>query len=441
MSALASAAHAEDPAAHAQDQSLTLYGVTLYGTIDTGITYQSHGAPLSDYFYPGASYLISKYSNKSNWSLGPNGLSQSKIGLKGTEELTDGLSGIFKVEMNFVPTSGNFADALKSLTQANGVPLNQQTTNGDGSRAGQLFSGAAYGGLESTRFGTLTVGRQTGIIADNVAKYDPQGGSYAFSVIGYSGATAGGGDTQDARLDNSLKYLIQYGPLRFGALYQFSDATGNGGRAYQFDVGGDYAHLSIDFAYGHKKDAISASALSAEQVGALPALGLSSTNALAATVSDNDAYSIMALYDAGKPKIYAGYEYIRYSNPSNPLRNGTDMMGGYVIGAVNNTAYTDHKILQVVWAGLKYSVTKKFDVTGAWYHYDQNNYFGKVCVGTTHAQCAGTLNALSLVADYRFTKRFDMYAGVMWSEVANGLASGYLQSVNVSPMVGARFTF
>ena len=48
---------------------------------------------------------------------------------------------------------------------------------------------------------------------------------------------------------------------------------------------------------------------------------------------------------------------------------------------------------------------------------------------------------ISLVADYHLTKRFDTYAGVNWSRVQNGLASGFLFTSEYSPMVGVRYNF
>jgi hypothetical protein len=44
---------------------------------------------------------------------------------------------------------------------------------------------------------------------------------------------------------------------------------------------------------------------------------------------------------------------------------------------------------------------------------------------------------------WRFAKKFDTYAGVMWSQVNNGLANGYQTNghVNVDPTVGLRFRF
>ena len=40
------------------DCQLTWYGITLYGVIDAGFTYQTHGAPLDPRSPPGASYLV-----------------------------------------------------------------------------------------------------------------------------------------------------------------------------------------------------------------------------------------------------------------------------------------------------------------------------------------------------------------------------------------------
>jgi hypothetical protein len=56
---------------------LTWYGITVYGTIDGGGTWLSHGAPFNGTSAVGAAYLIQKYSNRAQWSLAPNGLSNS----------------------------------------------------------------------------------------------------------------------------------------------------------------------------------------------------------------------------------------------------------------------------------------------------------------------------------------------------------------------------
>ena len=43
--------------------------------------------------------------------------------------------------------------------------------------------------------------------------------------------------------------------------------------------------------------------------------------------------------------------------------------------------------------------------------------------------------------DYRPVKRVDAYAGLLWSQVTGGLASGYLYTVNLAPTVGIRVEF
>ena len=45
------------------------------------------------------------------------------------------------------------------------------------------------------------------------------------------------------------------------------------------------------------------------------------------------------------------------------------------------------------------------------------------------------------MADYRLSKRFDVYGGAMYSQVLDGLASGYIHNNNIAPTVGMRFAF
>lgn len=419
----------------ADDDSLTWNGITLYGTFDIGVAYQTHGTPLSQDWFVGLEYLISKNSNKSITSVAPNGLSQSKIGLKGVEEISDGLSFIFNSEIGFDPQSGHLADALKSLTHNNGVPLNQQTSAGDSARAGQVFNGQVYAGLSSRGFGTITLGRQNTLLLDNILKYDAFSGSYAFSPIGLSGVCAGGGDTENTRLDNSVKYFYKNEMFHGGALYQFGKTDSSPGEAWQAGLGFDYAGFSLDGVYARKKDAIAVASLSAAQLAILP------FDSLAATISDNTSYTLGASYVMGPLKGFIGYNHIKYENPSLPITEPFNGLGGYCLSVISNTAFPNPKVLQISWGGLKYAVTKDFDVTGALYHYDQNSY-GKVrCSNTSAATCSGTLEAYSLAMDYRFTKRFDAYAGVMFSRVAGGLASGFLNTSTADPMVGFRFKF
>jgi predicted porin len=441
-------AHAQSAVAPpADDDALTYRGITLYGTVDLGIQYQTHGAPISDYFPAGSADIVQKNSNHSITGVTPNNLSQSKIGLQGIEAIAGDWSGVFKLETFFNPQSGEISDALKSLVQNNGrsAASGTQTTNLDSSVAGQPFQ-QAFAGVSSKTFGTFTFGRQNTLLADGIAKYDPNFASQAFSLIGLSGTTAGAGDTQDRRLDGSLKYVAKFADIaHFGAMFKPNEGNGISNSAFEVSAGAEYAGASVDAYYVKVHDAISAAPLSAAQVAALPALGFSPSNSLAATISDNTSFSILGLYNLGVVRFFAGYEHIRFENPSAPLAAGFDDIGGYKLAFVNNTAFPHDKIQQVFWAGVKYKVVPDVELTAAYYGYKQNAYgTGAVagCSSTIDATCSGSLDAISFDADWRLSKRFDAYAGVMYTGVHDGMANGYAFHTNdMNPTVGIRFTF
>jgi predicted porin len=429
-----------------EDQSLTMHGITLYGIVDLGLQYQQHGAPISDYALAGSNDLIQKNSNNSILGAVPSNMSQSRIGLQGKEPLVGDWSGVFKLETFFNPQSGELGDGLKSLTLNNGRALTAQKTGLDVSAAGELFGGAAYTGVSSPTYGTLTFGRQNGLLADGIFKYDPMMASTAFSLIGFAGGAAGGGYTQDRRLDSSLKYALTYAGLHVGGQYKFNASSGAASSALEFQLGGEFAGASIDGFYTKIKDAVSAASLSASQVAGLPALGFSSSNSLSATVSDNQAFGIMGQYvfGTGAPAVYAGYEHIRFENPSTPLAPGYSDIGGYILAYINNDAYANDKIQQIYWIGGRYPVTTQLDLIAAYYGLKQNSYASGAdsgCSDIVSAACSGTERIASFVTDYRLSQRFDVYAGIAWSKVADGVASGYLNTSNINPTIGLRFKF
>jgi predicted porin len=434
----------------AVDEGLSWHGITLYGIVDIGYQYETHGAPFSDYHPAGSANIVQKNSRQSADGLTPSNLSQSRIGLQGAEPLGVGdLKGVFRVETFFNPQSGDISDAEKSLVVNNGRSAGTQTTNLDSSVAGQAFQNV-YAGFSSKTFGSLTFGRQTGLVADGISKYDPNYASQAFSLIGMSGTYAGAGDTEDRRFDSSLKYSLTVMDLaRVGLMYKFNDSNGAANTAFQADVGADYAGASVDGYIAKTKSAVSASALSAAQVAELPGLGYSVTNSLAATISDNTVLSLMASYTAGPVKVLAGYEYIQYDNPKDKLSAGFTDIGGYNLAFVNNAAFPHPKILNLYWGGVRYTALPGLDLTAAFYGYHQNSYGASQTTGCTTTvpggqagTCAGHFEALSFDAVYAFTKRFDGYAGAMYSAVYDGVASGYnFQRNNINPTIGVRFKF
>ena len=461
MSASAMADNAQTP-----DGSLTWYGVTLYGTIDAGIQYQSAGAPQSDYLGPGTLAVIGKQSNSSETTVGGNYMSHSKIGLRGQEEFGNGWSAVFRVQTDFNPWSGQITDGLRSTTFNNGKAVTAQAASGDSSQAGQFFDGVAYVGISNAQFGTLSFGRTMNILADGISKYDPMLGSYAFSPIGYSGTAPGGGDTEDKRLDSTAKYDANIGMIHLGAQIQ-AKTSANPGTTLGLVAGVNFPGGSVDAFYNKKNDAIAAGALSAAQLttiqgvcGGTAAAGFACetdiTRSVSGTISDNKTFALMGKYTfpGTAATLSAGYEQIRYQNPSNLVLAGQTILGGYILAAVNTqsgatASFPNTKRISISWVGLKYSFTPQFDLTGAIYRYDQNNYgatgvkgWTAGCSSNASGACSGSQNFISLAADYHFTKRFDTFAGAMWNQVQGGLASGFAFATStIDPTIGFRYSF
>jgi len=429
----------------AASSGLSWHGITLYGVVDLGFQYETRGAPFSDYLAASSADIVQKNSRRAISGLASSNLSQSRVGLQGTERLNLGdWASVFRLETFFNPTSGQISDALKSLTQNNGRTLDQQNTNLDSSVGGQAFQ-QAYAGLSSPTFGTITFGRQNSVLADGIAQYDPNAASQAFSLIGISGVAAGGGNTQDRRLDSSLKYGMQCRTFRLGAMYKFSNANTGANSAYELSLGGHYGGFSADAYYVKVKSAIALSPLSAAQVTELPALSYSVSNSLAATVSDNTTFGLLAMYSVAPLKLYAGYENIKFVNPQTPLAAGFEV-AAYRIAFVNNMAFPHERVLQVYWAGAKYSVNSNLDLTMAYYGYHQSNFATTAatvgCSSDVSGACSGELRAVSFDAVYKLSKRFDVFAGSMYSGVAGGLANGYVYSKNnIATTTGVRFSF
>ena len=434
---------------------LTWNGITLYGTIDGGVTWQSHGTPFNGTSVVGEEYLLQKNSNRALWGLAPNGLSQSNIGIKGNEPFAPGWAFIFDLEAGFDPYSLQLANGPGAVAQNAGVPLTLQNSNADSSRAGQFYNSVGYLGVSSPTYGTLTVFRQNALTMDGVLAYDPMGGSYAFSPIGWQGITCGVGDTEDCRFSTAVKYRVDIGQFRVAALWQFGGYSLNNAAtgSYQFQVGGDITNLaggtlSLDAIGSYVQNAVAVTLAGNTLPAVLPQV-------LTATLSDDTSVMLLARYTHGPLKLFAGYEYIQYAPPSNPFAAGTgfnDISGNFVCAGcaainntnINNTAFSaGDKPLNIFWTGVKYSVTPNLDLIGAYYHYFQPTYgaFVNCAVAVPAATCHGTFDAVSFAVDWQFAKKFDAYAGFMYSQVNGGLANGYLNHNTIDPTVGLRFRF
>jgi predicted porin len=372
------------------------------------------------------------------------------------------------------------ANQIGGIVQNNGVPNALQNSYADSSKAGQMFNNVAYYGISSPTYGTFTMGRQSALSSDLVINYDPISNAGAWSIIAYEGAAGGGGDTENRIYDNSYEYRLNVGPIRLAAEAQLRNG-GNSptGNAFQSGVGFDYGGLSMDFVAGKIYDAMLVPGpLSTAQMGALannqagvagfggPGYAIScSLGCLSSVISDNTVFQVAAKYTIGPWKLYAGYDHTTYANPDNPLNAGAFAFGGYNVAFANNDFYASNKNLNIFWVGAKYAVTSTLDVTAAYYG-ERAGYFTvgaspSTAAGTTFASspgqaastsaaqaaacaansaassgCAGGLDMISVVLDWRFARHMDLYAGVSWLQKFGGFVSGYQLSTNNSTLAG-----
>ncbi|MGA9544706.1 MAG: porin [Candidatus Sulfotelmatobacter sp.] len=496
VSATVSSAQDHDPCTSGRelittDCSLTWHGITLYGAYDVGVGYVSHGLPENGYNYEGES-LVNRNGYQHRFLIAPNNLSQTGLGIRGKVEFSPGWFVVFNASTGINPQSGLLANAPATDTINNGLPRSSYSIAIDGARAGQPFNDQYYGGISSTHFGELTFGRQRSLGTDAMLLYDPASGAYAFSYIGYNGTMAGGGDTDNSRWDDAVKYRIAYGPVHFGAMYKFADGSGGcysaaaaagnpwsatnctpesaHNNAYGFDLGGSYSKFSADLVFQHYNQAISVlnpllgpESLSpagqyqstTDSIDTTPITGnnvIDTNNTVYGIVTDNNAVMFAARYVRDPFKFFAGYEYIWQNNPHDPLGVGASDQGGYFMSGVEDNNLDSEKLVNIWWTGVKYAIDSKTEVTFSWYQQRQNDFrIPQTCSPTAgfRSSCAGTLNEGSLYMDHHFTKRFDGFVGLAYSWVSGGLAVAiphgpgvpYNYNNNCAPTVGGRFSF
>lgn len=409
--------------------------VEIYGVFDIGVGYSQHSLSSDPYFPVVMSPIQSAKGDKSVTGLFNGGLSASRLGFKGSEDIGNGVKAIFTLEAGFNPNNGILSNGLQSMVD--NTSANPTSVNGDSSMAGQLFGRQAFVGLSSAQWGTITFGRNYSLGSDVIISYDPMQGSQVFSPFGYFGSFGGGGFTEDFRIDNSVKYKHQIGPVNFGLVYKFGGQAGSTDAmsAYQATVGYDNGTFGIQGTYSMFKDGITATSS--------PALGQ-----LNLLIADTEAWMIAAKYKLNQFLFRGGYERIELSNPSNPsfdTAGNIPTLFGYTVNpagvtrwGVDNSFQT--KKMNVFFGGVTYELSQAFNVTAAYYDIHQNDFSGGVC--GTGAACDGDNRFSSVMADYKFSKRTDVYAGAQFNKVDGGFApAGTLHNSNRFFGTGIRHLF
>lgn len=188
----------------AQPVAFAQNSLTLYGKIDTGLTY------------------VSNEGGAHNYRADDSKMYGNRWGLLGTEDLGNGLKVVFRLENGFALNTGK----LK--------------------QGGAEFGRQAYVGL-SNDWGTLTFGNQYDFTNDYLLQYNISAFATGYSIHQGDFDRVGGD-----RLQNAVKFTsADFKGLSFGGMYSFSNRAGDFHNGSVWSAGANYANgpVGVSVAY------------------------------------------------------------------------------------------------------------------------------------------------------------------------------------------------
>ncbi|NOV27632.1 porin [Cupriavidus necator] len=364
--------------------------VTLYGVADINVEYANHLGAV-----PTAANQFNRGPANDVYRMNSGGVSGSRWGLRGSEDLGGGLQALFVLESGFNVDSGT----------------SQQS--------GRLFGRQAYVGVQKPGIGMVSLGRQYTSMFEALANFSPTAYATQYEpVVLQSGP--------NFREDNTVKYTGKFGPVTALAHWSFGTglalpatvgiATPIGGNG---EVPGQFRR---DTAYG------------------------------AAVAYQGGPFGVTAGYDQWNPTIgtstgTAKKAVVGASYSIGPAK----IMGGYRWGQNKNAADVVIQRDDFYWIGATYQVTPAIGLTLEYNYDDVKSLFGNTNVANPWQ--------IAFVANYAFSKRTDVYlttayaknAGLMMESLAtiyanslslgNSYALGNGQSNMFGAAVGIRHKF
>ena len=362
--------------------------VTMYGKVDTGLQYQSNEITILDQTVVDTDSFTME-----------NGLnSASRFGVKGSEDLGNGMKVSFQLENGFKADSGEFKTS------------------------GKLFDRQATVALSSD-FGTLTMGRVGGI-----------GSGAGFDLVyGYADAFDGGsgsvlGLAKSDRYDNMITYQTpKFAGMQATVQYSFNESSTDKGRegssavnryasagltgsfgalntvlAYEFqnyqsfgkDARGEDGHivyLGGNYDCGFAKTFVMAQYFKGLKAGSINGLGM-----LDDIEGEQTGTTLEDEFDAFFDKGAKGFGL--HLGTIVPISNGDLTVGAYYVDGKGETSAAGEEDLDFDYIGLatkyEYRLSKRTSVyLGAGYHKAKaedsegeiEQKIGEVFTGLTHA--------------------------------------------------------
>jgi predicted porin len=364
--------------------------VTLYGLIDAGLTYTNN-------------QITGTGGGHSNWQMTSGAVQYSRWGLRGAEDLGGGLKAIFTLE--------------------NGFNLN----NGQLSSNNRIFNRQAYVGLSSRDYGTLTLGRQTDSMVDYVAPLSLTGTEFGGTHFAHPFDIDNLNDS--FQINNSVKYQSpDYAGFKLGALYGFSNQAGGFSNNRAYSLGLSYLWGPLNFGAGFLQ--LNGAAQTPAQLNTNGAVTDTTGASLAANgvplgalASRQQTWGAGVNYTFG-PAV-AGFVYTQ--------TNLTQLF---------QTGFSTH--FQNFEGNIRYGLTPVVELSAA---YTYSRAGGNAGSGSPH------WNQVSAMADYRLSRRTDVYLQGVWQGISassnsplgvawiNGVSAPSSTSNQVEATVGLRHRF
>ncbi|WP_454738104.1 porin [Cupriavidus necator] len=336
--------------------------VTLYGVADINVEYVNHLGAV-----PTAANQFNRGPANDVYRMNSGGVSGSRWGLRGSEDLGGGLQALFVLESGF------------------------NLDTGTSQQSGRLFGRQAFVGVQKAGIGQISLGRQYTSMFEALANFSPTAYATQYEpVVLQSGP--------NFREDNTVKYTGKFGPVTALAHWSFGTglalpatvgvATPIGGNG---EVPGQFRR---DTAYG---------AAVAYQGGPFGVtVGYDQWNPTIGTSNGTNKKAVVgASYSFGPAKIMGGYRWGQNKNAADVVIQRDDFY----------------------WIGANYQVTPAIGLTLEYNYDDVKSLFGNTNVANPWQ--------IAFVANYAFSKRTDVYlttayaknAGLMLESLATVFAN------------------
>lgn len=348
--------------AHAQSS------VTLYGIVDVGLSYQNSAQTGRSGTHLNGKSLVAMTDAHAT------GLSGSRWGLRGAEDLGNQLKAIFVLENGFMVNSGTLA------------------------QGGAEFGRQAFVGLLSQKVGTVTAGRQYDPVVEAIQQFSaPYWAGYMSSHIGDVDNLA-----NTNRINNSIKYTTpNFGGLKAGALYSFGGVAGSQSQNQIWSLGVSYNGGAFSAGAGY----LNARNPNVSFYGNTPNKGLASANNIGSTGSATTPQALPAYAGYASANtleiIGLGASYVLSQTTISAVVTNTRFEGLGSASGPNPLAYSGNAVFTNAELGVRTMFSPALLVGAAFDYTTRNSVKGDG--GAKYMQ-------LNLAVDYLLSKRTDLYA-------------------------------